>query len=145
MNEIIRNYFLDPLPEGHYAQTKIFYPPAAPEDISNVEKALSVIFPADYLAFLQHTNGYDGNVGQSYARFIPVDQIEEYTSNYGKDIFPWIVCIGTDGGNEMYVIDKRSEPLQFGLLPFIGDEKDFIALGHTFESFVKHLYNKDFW
>ena len=45
----------------------------------------------------------------------------------------------------MYVIDKRSEKLQFGLLPCIGDDNDFILLGDTFEEFIKHLYYNDFW
>ena len=45
----------------------------------------------------------------------------------------------------MYVIDKRTNPLQFGLLPFISSDEDFIPLGDTFEEFIKHLYDNDFW
>jgi hypothetical protein len=62
-----------------------------------------------------------------------------------ESFFPWIVFIGSDGGNEMYVIDKRKEIFQFGLLPFIGKETDFIPLGETFEEFVRNLYYQDFW
>jgi hypothetical protein len=53
--------------------------------------------------------------------------------------------IGSDGGNEMYVLDKRREKLQFGILPYVGGEDDFIPLGETFEEFVRHLYYNDFW
>jgi len=45
----------------------------------------------------------------------------------------------------MFVIDQRKDKIQFGTLPYIGDESDFIALGNTFEEFVKHLYDNDFW
>jgi hypothetical protein len=41
----------------------------------------------------------------------------------------------------MIVIDKRKTPNQFGLLPYIADEEDFIPLGNIFEKFIERLYN----
>lgn len=145
MNEIIRKYFSDLPTPDRYVEKNQFSSPADIKMIRQVEEALSVRFPEDYVAFLLATNGYTGIVGQSYCRFLPIEQVVEYTEGYGGEFFPWVVFIGTDDGNEMYVLDKRAETPQFGLLPYIGEETDFIALGPTFEAFIAHLYMNDFW
>ena len=145
MTNIIKRYFSNPSSSEDYGGTSKFYPAADLNKIKQLEKALSIKFPEDYTAFLLSTNGYDGKIGQSYSIFIQVEKIEKYTKDYGGEFFPWIVFIGTDGGNEMYVIDTRDEKIAFGILPYIGDENDFISLGSTFEKFVGHLYHNDFW
>jgi hypothetical protein len=145
MDDIIKKYFSDVPTEGDYAQKNIFYPPTDPEKISRTQAALSIKFPSDYISFLLTTNGFEGKLGQSYSILIQIERIEEYTKGYCGEFFPWAVYIGGDGGNEMYIIDKRKEKLQFGLLPFISEENDFIPLGETFEEFIRHLYYNDFW
>ena len=137
MTEIMRKYFDDPAENKLHNGADVY-------KIMEVEQALSIKFPQDYVEFLLFTNGYEGKLGQSYSVFTPVEQIISNTKNY-REHFPWIVFIGTDGGGEMYVIDKREEPLKFGILPYIGSESDFIFLGHTFEHFIEQLYTNDFW
>ena len=144
MDDIIKKYFSDAPTTTNYVDKNAFYAPADLETISKVEQMLSIKFPSDYISFLLASNGFEGNLGQSYSRFIQLEQIQEYTKMYGGKFFPWIVFIGSDGGNEMYVLDKRGEKLQFGILPYVGDEDDFIPLGETFEEFVRHLYYNDF-
>ncbi|MDB5276122.1 MAG: hypothetical protein JWR61_1077 [Ferruginibacter sp.] len=145
MTDIIKKYFSDPSSSEDYGGISKFFPAADLDNIKQVEKLLAIKFPEDYIAFLRRTNGYNGKVGQSYSIFLQVEQIERYTKEYGGEIFPWIVFIGTDGGNEMYVIDTRDDKMNFGILPYIGDKNDFISLGSTFEIFVDHLYHNDFW
>jgi hypothetical protein len=145
MSSIIEKYFSEHPKPGDYAEKNEFSRPADLDKIKKVEKNLAIKFPQDYIEFLCITNGYTGKVGESYSVFIKIEMIEEYTKSYGGDFFPWIVFIGTDGGNEMYVIDRRNENLKFGILPYIGDENDFISLGDTFEEFVGHLYSNDYW
>jgi hypothetical protein len=145
MDSLINKYFSDNSILEDYTVTNMFHPPADLETIKEVETALSIKFPSDYVTFLLTSNGYGGKIGQSYSTFIPAEKIVEYTTSYGGEFFPWIVFIGTDGGNEMYVLDKRNNKLKFGILPYIGDENDFILLGETFEEFVRHLYHNDFW
>ncbi|WP_156522595.1 hypothetical protein [Arachidicoccus ginsenosidimutans] len=70
-----------------------------------------------------------------------VDQFFESAQNICAKFFPWAIYIGTNGNVEMFVIDKRNFPYQFGLLPFIANDNDFISLGNTFEKFVERLYN----
>ncbi|MFI5406508.1 MAG: SMI1/KNR4 family protein [Nitrososphaerales archaeon] len=145
MREIIQKYFSDPATDATYADKNVFNPPTDIKTINRVEKDLNINFPEDYKDFLLITNGYDGTLGQSYVRFIKVEEISKFTDMYGGDFFPWVIYLGSDGGNEMFVLDKRGSELQFGVMPFIGEDKDFISLGKTFEEFVGHLYNNDYW
>lgn len=145
MKEIIQKYFSDPPSDSTFADKNVFNLPADIETIISVEKDLSIKLPDDYKNFLLHTNGYDGSLGQSFVQFIKVEEILKYTDMYGGEFFPWVIYLGTDGGNEMFVLDKRGSELQFGVMPFIGEDKDFIPLGKTFDEFVRHLYNNDYW
>jgi hypothetical protein len=143
--DFITTYFKSNTNENDYEENNTFYPPADIETILGVENTLSVKFPKDYVDFLLSTNGYEGMLGESNVFFLCVEKIIEYTEDYGSEFFPWIIFVGTDGGNEMYVIDRRESELQFGILPYIGREEDFVPLGNTFETFVRHLYHNDYW
>ena len=145
MDKIIKKYFSDPQSDLNFTDKNEFNPPANLEVITKVEKELNIKFPKDYSDFLLITNGYDGNLGQSYIQLIRVEQVVEYTEMYGGEFFPWVVYLGSDGGNEMFILDKRESQLHFGVIPFIGDEEDYIPLGNTFEEFLGHLYRNDYW
>lgn len=145
MKEIIQKYFSDPPSDSNYADKNVFNPPADIKNIAEVQKQLNVKFPQDYIDFLLLTNGYEGMVGESYVQFTEIEKIIEYTEGYGGEFFPWIIHIGSDGGGEMFVLDKRENPLKYGITPYIGSDEDFISLGDTFEEFIRHLYYSDFW
>ena len=143
--DLLKKYFSDhPTPQD-YVEVNRLYPPAQIETIKEVEKNLAIKLPHDYIDFLLLTNGFGGKLGESYSVFTKIEEIEKYTLDYCGDFYPWAIYIGGDGGNEMYVIDKRPTKFNFGLLPYIGEENDFINLGYTFEGFVRHLYYNDFW
>ena len=145
VNGLINKYFSDKPTTSDYAELNIFFPPAEISAIELVEKNLGIKLPQDYVDFLLTTNGFAGMIGESYVVFEQIKKVEEYTSSYCSEFFPWAIYIGTDGGNEMYVIDKRGLSYNFGLLPYISDVNDFINLGNTFEGFIRHLYDNDFW
>jgi len=145
MKDIINRYFFDKPTTGDYAESNIYFPPVEISVIDSVERNLGIKLPRDYVDFLLETNGYDGMIGASYVVFEQIEKVEACTLVYCAEFFPWAIYIGTDAGNEMYVIDKRGANFNFGLLPYISDERDFINLGSTFEGFVRHLYNNDFW
>jgi len=124
--------------DGHRNDFSI---PATFEKIQNLETQLGIKLPDDYKEFLCFTDGFTGFINKSFVRFSPVDELFPEMQNYCIEFFPWAVCIGTNGGGEMFVIDKRQQPYQFGILPFIADEEDFFPLGDTFEKFILRLYN----
>lgn len=144
MKEIIQKYFSDSQSELNTDKNTV-NPATDLETISEVEKELNIRFPKDYKDFLLITNGYEGSIGQSYVQLIRVEEVVKYTEMYGGEFFSWAIYLGTDGGNEMFVLDKREDQLQFGVMPFIGNDKDFIPLGNTFKEFIKHLYYNDCW
>jgi hypothetical protein len=109
---------------------------ATVEEVGKLEKRLEIDLPSDYKDFLIHLNGFEGDVGSSYTVFEPVSKIYELTQNFCAEFFPWAIYIGSNGNLEMFVIDKRTYPHKFGLLPFIADDKDFISLGESFEQFL---------
>ena len=118
-----------------------FNEPATNEQIAILERQLGIKLPNDYKDFLKLTNGFDGIVNEFVAIFDSVDKIYQSTQNTCAEFFPWAIYIGTNGNLEMFVIDKRQMPYQFGLLPYIADDNDFIPLGDTFEKFIARLYN----
>ena len=118
-----------------------FNSPATTEQIAYLEDQLEIEFPNDYKEFLKFTNGFEGFVNEFFVRFVPADQIYQSTQDTCAEFFPWAIYIGTNGNVEMFVIDKRQTPYQFGLLPYIADDNDFIPLGDTFEKFIERLYN----
>lgn len=113
--------------------------PATDKEIIDLEKRLEVNFPDDYKLFLKEVNGFEGEIGESYVRLVGVSDIEEYTTDYCADFYPDKICIGTNGGGELFVIDKRNEKAKYGFLPAIGDMEDYIELGDTFDKFISRL------
>ena len=85
------------------------------------------------------TNGIEGQLGDFTVTFQPVETIYQETLDNCAEFFPWAIFIGANGSSEMFVIDKRTNPVQFGLLPYISDEEDFLPLGNTFEQFLSRL------
>ena len=142
---MIINYFKDSPTSEDYMKENEFSPPASENEIMQLENFYSIKLPRDYVDFLRPTNGYRGKLGKSNVRFIGVERIREYTSAYRSEFFPWIIFIGTDEGNEMYVIDRRTDNLQFVF---------FLTLAMTVtlfpsEKYLKNLsntyYHNDFW
>lgn len=134
MSDFIQQYFYNQDNAG-----SIFNPPATENQIAEVERVLDFTFPKDYKDFLLATNGFEGEIGDFLTIFEPVENIVEATQTSCAEFFPWAIFIGSNGNLEMFVIDRRSSPVQFGLLPFIADNNDLILLGTSFEQFLKGL------
>jgi len=118
-----------------------FRKPATLEQIDILEENLGISLPVDYRDFLSFTDGFEGFIDSWFVRFSSVEQLFPEMQEYCNEFFPWAVCIGTNGGGEMFVIDKRQVPYQFGILPSIGGDEDFFPLGDTFEKLILRLYN----
>lgn len=134
MNDLINKYFKEDA-------DNVLFPPATDNQLNDLEKQLDLKLPNDYKDFLLTTNGFDGFIGDFYCDFASADNIIENTKINCAEYFPWAIYIGTNGNLEMYVIDKRVNPIIFGLLPNIGSTDDFIPLGDTFDKFIKRLYD----
>jgi cell wall assembly regulator SMI1 len=134
MNDLIFKFFRDKDGEN------LFFPPATDIQIKDLENKLVCTLPQDYKEFLMTTNGFDGFIGEFYAVFESVDKILECTKESCSEFFPWAIYIGTNGNLEMFVMDKRTNPYTYGLLPFIADDDDFIPLSDDFGKFIHRLF-----
>jgi len=140
MKKFFEKYFVDK--EGNPVALNL---PANEEQIVKCQKQLDVVFPQDYVEFLLHSNGCGEFAGQTMGYLNGIEFIAQESKDQRKDYFPWIVFIGSDGGNEMYILDNRNNPATFAILPFIGAEEDYIPMGKTFEEFLEHVFQNDFW
>jgi hypothetical protein len=136
--DLIATYF-----KTEAAYKNHFYPAAPRSEIADAEELLGISLPDDYRGFLLLSNGFEGFINQSYLRLIPVGFLYENTQDYCSEFFPWAIYLGTNGGGEMAILDTRKQPFQFGLLPYLGVDEDFISLGETFESFIRSIYNDE--
>ena len=136
--DLINNYFNTTIDFTNH-----FYPPAAPGEVEDAEELLEIEFPSDYKNFLQVSDGFEGFINKFFIRLIPAGYIYENTQDYCSEFFPWAIYLGTNAGGEMIVLDKRNEPLQFGMIPYLGTDEDLIILGDTFEAFIVSLYNDE--
>ena len=88
-------------------------PPALEEEIDAAQRELGVQFPEDYIAFLKHSNGAEGVIGEGYLALFPVAQVVSATKELwriGEEddiaLHPY-VQLGSDGGEETYMLDPR--------------------------------------
>jgi len=114
------------------------------KEISDLEKRLGTKLPDDYKSFLKRLNGFEGTIGQSFVRLNSVEEIEIYTRDYCSEFYTDKVCIGTDGGGELFVVDKGVSNQKFGIVPAIGDENDYVELGDTLDKFFSQLNDGTF-
>jgi hypothetical protein len=114
--------------------------PASAHAIADVEKELAVRLPDDYKEFLRVTDGYAGSIGEDgYIDLFATQQIVELQRGYEFDRdLPGFLLIGSNGGGEAFGFDKRTEPWNVVMVPFIGTEwKVSIVVGNTFNKFLK--------
>lgn len=113
---------------------------AAPrEGIDEVERELSIRLPDEYRDLLRRVNGGEGPIGaQSYLILWRAEELVEHNRGYRPDAryAPDLVCIGTDGGNEVFAI--RAGDGHYVAAPLIGVSPEAVKdCGATFTDFVR--------
>jgi hypothetical protein len=101
--------------------------------------------PAEYCDFLAQSNGALGFIGKSYIQLWSIDEIFQSNDGYkAKELFPGLLLIGTNGGQEAYVIDLRSESkARYGMIPFITSGfDDLIPCGESLDEFLEFVKNQ---
>lgn len=107
--------------------------PAGDAAIKQLEAALGGTIPADYLEFLQWSNGGEGKVGRAYVSLWRAEEIVRLNVDYGiPKYLPTSVAIGTDGGGMCVAIrrNQTSGAMEVVQVP-LGDldEQSVVVLG----------------
>lgn len=118
--------------------------PANPDEIRLVEEELGFTLPADYTEFMRRSNGFNIDVDpviQDQFRLYPIDSIIDESHGFDHDVREeQIVVIGTDGVDNAFAIDFKSDPAQFVKFNHHGrGRSSFIYLGETLEQFVDNV------
>jgi hypothetical protein len=123
-----------------------FRPGAPIALLREVERALGISFPPQYVDFMTKSDGAEGFVGlNSYLMLWPVEEIVSLNEAYKVQTFaPGLTLFGSDGGDMAYAFDARSRAMPIVTVPFVGmDVKEARLCGHTFVEFLEYLYNQD--
>ena len=130
--------------EKYFRGARKLSAPTTDKELSDLEKRLGTKLPDDYKSFLKKLNGFEGKIGKSYVRLNSVNEIEKYTHDYCSEYYTDQICIGTDGGGELFVVDRGDSDQRFGIAPAVGDENDYVELGDTLDKFFSQLKDGTF-
>jgi hypothetical protein len=109
--------------------------PSPPNKLDEAEQAVGCIFPDSYRQFLLSANGGVGCIGtDGYIDLWPVERVVGAFHDYQFDVYaPSFVPIGSNGGNEAFVIKHSGSYSSFGYLPFDSmEDGDFVEISQDF-------------
>jgi SMI1/KNR4 family protein SUKH-1 len=120
-------------------------PPANPASVALCQSQLKFQLPADYIQFLEQTNGGEGFVGKNYLRAWPVEDLIQNNNEYHvEECAPGLFLFGSSGGGEAFAFDTRSTPPVIVAVPFIVlNLEDAIVIAPNFTAFLQHLYRSE--
>jgi len=132
-------------PENLFASFKA-NPPASPDAVSQCQSNLKFLLPADYVQFLERTNGGEGFVGENYLMACPVEDLIQCNKDYHvEQRTPGLLLFGSNGGGEAFAFDTRSTPPVIVTVPFIVlNLVDAIVVAPNFTAFLQHLYRSEY-
>jgi SMI1 / KNR4 family (SUKH-1) len=130
-----------------YFRHEDLQPPASEADLARLEENLGFRLPDDYRAFLLVSDGYNGDVGDGYAKLWPSYQIASHNDGYEvRSWVPELTLIGSNGGPTAYGIDRHDGQRWFVSIPFVPMERNEIRrLGATFTEFLAALSRGEGW
>ena len=119
-------------------------PPATTQALTALAEGSGLTLPADYLAFLERSNGGDGflDVQPCYLRLWPAEEVLANNQDYAVgEHLPGFFAFGDAGGEEFFAFDLRSPgTCQVYAIPYVPIElrkawlvaEDFAGLlGHV--------------
>jgi hypothetical protein len=114
-------------------------------EIEKAQLCLHITFPEDYKEFLLRSNGAEGIVGKAYLVLWSVEEIIKLNEEYSVERFaPGLLLFGTDGGDEAYGFDTKSEMLPIVNVPFVSMSRSEIRfIGSTFDEFLISLSEQE--
>jgi len=117
---------------------------ASAESLERVADQLGVVFPSDYVTFMQVSNGGEGSVDKGHVRLWPGEELVESNEGYrAREFYPRYALLGSNGGGEAIAIRKGTHEIV--LLPFIGNEDDALVGGTTLVEFLTAYGSGSIW
>lgn len=106
-----------------------------------IGKVNNVILPEQYIEFMRKHNGGEGDIGETWFVLFPLEELQEINDDYEiEEFLPGHIIIGSNGGGELYGIDKNGNYFN---VPALIDEDDVFLLGTDIESLPERV--NDLW
>lgn len=106
-----------------------------------IGKVNNVILPEQYIEFMRKHNGGEGDIGETWFILFPLEELQEINDDYEiEEFLPGHIIIGSNGGGELYGIDKDGNYFN---VPALIDEDDVSLLGTDIESLPERV--NDLW
>lgn len=113
-------------------------------DITQTEKILNVLLPADLKQLLSGTDGVDGGCGEWGFVIFSVSELAEIHKQQvseSSDYLPkGVIQFGSDGGGEIFLVDLRSSQAFYGFTSGVEAMDNFIKLGCSLDEFIENYY-----
>ena len=118
-------------------------PEADPEAISRLREYAGGKLPEDYLEFLSHHNGGDGEIGENYLVLYDADQTIENTEDYElAEHVPGLHMIAGIGGDSFIAYDLSDPKKPIVIVPFTPMERsEMVEIAKDFEGLLTRRTN----
>lgn len=91
------------------------------DKIEEVQRALELLLPHEYVDWMLFSNGGEGSIGESYLALWSIEEIILLNEDYEVNKFAsGLLLFGSDGGDTTYAFDTRAETFPVVEVPFIG-------------------------
>ena len=116
-------------------------PPASRNTIEQVQEELGFRLPGGFVDFLLTSDGAEGFVGRSYLVIWRIEQLIAMNAAYHVAEFaPGLLLFGSNGGDEAFGFDTRSEVYEIITVPFVGiDLRIARTVAPDFDAFLAVL------
>jgi hypothetical protein len=116
-------------------------PPVSRKKIEKVQQLLKFRLPRSYIEFLLTKNGGEGFIGRSFLVLWKIDELVPMNVAYRvAELAPGLFLFGSDGGDEAFGFDIRSEPCVIVSVPFVGMALQLARpVASDFETFLLKL------
>ena len=106
-----------------------------------VEQELDVSLPDDYIEFVSHHNGTEGDVGNESLYLFRFEELPAIRSQLAYDeSLPCLIPFGSNGSSELFAFDTRTSPMSIVAMPNPDIDLDkAVVLGYSFEEFLQRL------
>lgn len=118
-------------------------PPDSAEDVRRSLDEVHAGFPAEYVGFLQQSNGGEGMIGENYLILWKAEEIGPLNQAYEvAEYAPELILIGSSGGGEAIAFDTRKTPWNVVMVPFVGMDTDLaLPVSDSFANLFSALFH----
>jgi len=112
-----------------------------PYEGEEIKQINGISLPEQYQAFMRAHNGGEGDLGETWFVLFPLEELQEINDDYAVGEFmPGYIIIGSNGGGELYGIDKRGHYFN---VPETLEEEEITFFGTDLEVLPEEINH--FW